>query len=105
MSRAGGQAWVETYDKDYCRSKEYSALKAVHSEQDVEVQDTPLNTRKSGTFLANELKLDYMYDIVCALGISRWQVNAFKFQSSDLDAPTLQAPEARLLAAFEAEHY
>ncbi len=49
----------------------------------------------NGTFLKRKVRL-------CARGGQ--QIEGESFKSSDLNAPTLRAPEARLLAAIAAEH-
>ena len=77
---------------------ERKAFKVVRPEKDIKVHDTLTRLEykeDNGTFLKLKVHL-------CARGDQ--QVEGESFTSSDLYAPTLKAPEARLLAAIAAEH-
>ena len=77
---------------------ERKAFKVVSLEKGIEVHDTLTRleyTEENGTFRKRKVCL-------CARGDQ--QVEGESFTSSDPYAPTLKAPEARLLAAIAAEH-
>ena len=98
MSREDKQDWAEAYDKEYRGFMERKAFKVVRPEKGIKVHDTLTRLEykeDNGTFLKRKVRL-------CARGDQ--QVEGESFTSSDLYAPTLKAPEARLLAAIAAEH-
>jgi hypothetical protein len=98
MSRDDKQEWAEAYDKEYRGFKERNAFKIVRPKPGVKIHDTLTRLEykeDNGTFLKRKVRL-------CARGDQ--QVEGESFNSSDLYAPTLKAPEARLLAAIAAEH-
>ena len=97
MSREDKQEWVEAFNKEYCGFKELEAFKTVRPEPGVKVHDTLTRfeyKEDNGTFQKRKVRL-------CARGDQ--QIEGESFNSSDLYAPTLKAPEARLLAAIAAE--
>jgi len=98
MSREDKQDWAEAYDKEYRGFMERKAFKVVRPEKGIKIHDTLTRLEykeDNGTFLKRKVRL-------CARGDQ--QVEGESFTSSDLYAPTLKAPEARLLAAIAAEH-
>jgi hypothetical protein len=91
------QEWAEAYDKEYRGLMERNALKQifkmVRPEKGIEIQDTLMRLEykeDNRTFLRREVRLCKSED---------QQVESESFTLSDLYAPTLKAPEARLLAA------
>ena len=98
MSREDRQEWGEAFTKEYRGFVERGAFKAVRPRPGVKVHDTLTRFEykdDNGTFLKRKVRL-------CARGDQ--QIEGESFNSSDLYAPTLKAPEARLLAAIAAEH-
>ena len=98
MSREDKQEWAEAYDKEYRGFMERNAFKVVRPEKGIRIHDTLTRLEykeDNGTFLKRKVRL-------CARGDQ--QVEGESFTSSDLYAPTLKAPEARLLAAIAAEY-
>jgi hypothetical protein len=98
MSREDKQDWAEAYDKEYRGFMERKAFKVVRPEKGIKIHDTLTRLEykeDNGTFLKRIVRL-------CARGDQ--QVEGESFTLSDLYAPTLKAPEARLLAAIAAEH-
>ncbi len=98
MSREDKQDWAEACDKEYRGFMERKAFKVVRPEKGLKIHDTLTRLEykeDNGTFLTRKVHL-------CARGDQ--QVEGESFTSSDLYAPTLKAPEARLLAAIAAEH-
>ncbi len=104
MSREDRQSWAEAYDKEYHASdrgfKERNAFKIIRPEKGIKIHNTLTRLEykeDNGTFLKRKVRL-------CARGDQPEQVQSESFKSSDLYAPTLKAPEARLLAAIAAEY-
>ena len=98
MSREDRQEWGEAFTKEYRGFVERGAFKAVRPRPGVKVHDTLTRFEykdDNGTFLKRKVRL-------CARGDQ--QIEGESFNASDLYAPTLKAPEARLLAAIAAEH-
>jgi hypothetical protein len=97
MSREDWQSWAEAYDKEYCGFKECNAFKMVRPEKgtSIKIHDTLTRLEDNGTFLKRKVRL-------CARGVQ--QVEGESFKSSVLYAPTLKAPEARLLAAIAVDY-
>ena len=97
MSRADKQEWSEAFQKEYQGFKERNAFKTVRPRKGVRIHDTLTRfeyKEDNGTFLKRKVRL-------CARGDQ--QIEGQSFDSADLYAPTLKAPEARLLAAIAAE--
>ncbi len=98
MSRDNKQEWAEAYNKEYQGFKERNAFKAVRPDKGIRIHDTLTrieHKEDNGTFLKRKVRL-------CARGDQQMEGESFK--SSYLYAPTLKAPEARLLTAIVAEH-
>ena len=98
MSREDKQEWAEAYNKEYQGFMERKAFRVVRPEKGIRIHDTLTRVEykeDNGTFLKRKVRL-------CARGDQ--QIEGVSFNSSDLYAPTLKAPEARLLAAIAAEH-
>ena len=77
---------------------ERKLIKVVRPDSPIKVHETLTRLEykeDNGTFLKRKV-------LLCARGDQ--QVEGESFTSSDLYAPTLKAPEARLLAAIAAEH-
>ncbi len=77
---------------------ERKAFKVFRPEKGIRIHETLTRVEykeDNGTFPKRKVRL-------CARGDQ--QVEVVSFNSSDLNAPTLKAPEARLLAASAAEH-
>ncbi len=82
------------YNKEYQGFMERKAFKVVRPEKGIRIHYTLTRVEykeDNGTFLKLKVRL-------CARGDQ--QIEGIGFNSSDLYAPTLKAPEARLLAAM-----
>ena len=98
MSREDKQEWAEAFDKEYRGFKERNAFKVVRPQPGVKILDTLTRLEykeDNGTFQKRKARM-------CVRGDQ--QVEGESFNASDLYAPVLKAPEARLLAAIAAEH-
>ena len=98
MSREDKQEWAEAFDKEYRGFKERNAFKVVRPKPGVKILDTLTRLEykeDNGTFQKRKARM-------CVRGDQ--QVEGESFNASDLYAPVLKAPEARLLAAIAAEH-
>jgi hypothetical protein len=98
MSTEDRQEWGEAFTKEYRGFVERGTFKAVRPRPGVEIHDTLTwfeYKDDNGTFLKRKVRL-------CARG--NRQIEGESFNSFGLYAPTLKAPEARLLAATAAEH-